>query len=122
MHLLSIKRAYICFLTEEEIEEIRAIQEAAQLPTGIYKGYSPWRDASEEKVLQAFQEERPFVVRFKSEGSILGKIEVHDIIKGKVIMGENYQDIVIWKSQGLPTYHFAHVVDDYLMGTTLVIR
>lgn len=114
--------AYPCFLTEEEITSTREIQEASKLATGIYKEYSPWRYASWEDVQKALSEKKEFVIRLKSSGEQTKKIEVEDLIKGKVAMQENFLDIVICKKTWIPTYHFAHLVDDYLMGTTHVIR
>lgn len=114
--------AYPCFLTEEEITQTREIQEATKVPTGIYKEYSPWRYASLEDIQKALSEKKPFVIRLKSQGEMTKKIEIQDLIKGKVAMQENFLDIVICKSSGIPTYHFAHLIDDYLMGTTHVIR
>ncbi|MDD3145364.1 MAG: glutamate--tRNA ligase [Candidatus Gracilibacteria bacterium] len=114
--------AYPCFLTEEEISETRAIQEASKVPTGIYNEYSPWRFASIDDVKQALIEKKEFVIRLRSTGEITKKIDVKDIIKGTVSTQENFLDIVICKKSGIPTYHFAHLIDDYLMGTTHVIR
>ncbi|MDD5769352.1 MAG: glutamate--tRNA ligase [Candidatus Gracilibacteria bacterium] len=114
--------AYPCFLTEEEITQTREIQEASKLPTGIYKEYSPWRYASLEDVKKALDEKKEFVIRLKSSGELIKKIEINDLIKGKVSMQENFLDVVLMKTNGIPTYHFAHLIDDYLMGTTLVIR
>lgn len=120
--LIAKDLAYPCFLSEEEITATREIQEASKLPTGIYKEYSPWRYASFEDVQKALNEKKEFVIRLKSSGEITKKIEVEDLIKGKVAMQENFLDIVICKKTGIPTYHFAHLVDDHLMGTTHVIR
>ncbi|MDD3940304.1 MAG: glutamate--tRNA ligase family protein, partial [Candidatus Pacebacteria bacterium] len=81
-----------------------------------------WRNKSDEEVLKALEEEKPFVIRFKSNGDFEKKIPVEDVLLGKKELSENDQDIVILKSDGLPTYHMAHVIDDHLMGTTHVIR
>lgn len=120
--LISKGLAYPCFLTEEEITITREIQEASKLPTWIYKEYSPWRYASLEDVKKALDEKKEFVIRLKSSWEQTKKIEVEDLIKWKVSMQENFLDIVISKSNGIPTYHFAHLIDDYLMWTTHVIR
>ncbi len=120
--LIKKNLAYPCFLTQEEIDEIRNVQEASKLPTWIYDNYSPWRNASFDDVKKALEEKKEFVIRFKSPWSFAKKIEVIDEIKWKVSIAENFLDIVIMKVWGLPTYHFAHIVDDYLMQTTLVIR
>jgi len=114
--------AYPCFLTEEEITEIRAIQEASKVPTWIYGEYSKWRNASLKEVKKEIDAGKEFVIRYKSQWNIVKKIQVHDLIKWDVSIAENFLDIVIMKVNWLPTYHFAHIVDDYLMGTTLVIR
>ncbi len=120
--LVSRWLAYPCFLTEEEITGIREIQEASKVPTWIYGEYSKWRNASLEEVKKEIDAGKEFVIRYKSEGNIVKKIQVHDEIKWDVFIWENFLDIVIMKVNWLPTYHFAHIVDDYLMGTTLVIR
>lgn len=114
--------AYPCFLTEEEITATREIQEASKVPTGIYKEYSPWRYASFEDIQKALSEKKEFVVRLKSLWELTKKIEVEDLIKWKISTQENFLDIVICKSSWIPTYHFAHLIDDHLMGTTHVIR
>ncbi len=115
-------KAYPCFMSEEEITDVRAIQEASKVPTGIYGEFSPWRNATYEQVQEAINAWKKFIIRFASNGSIHQKIEVEDLIKGNITIGENFNDIVIMKSDGIPTYHFAHLVDDHLMGTTHVIR
>ena len=120
--LLSKWYAYPCFLTEEEINATRKIQESLKIPTWIYKEYSPWRYASIDEVQKALDEKKEFVIRFKSNGELTRKTEIQDLIKWKVSTQENFLDIVICKSNGLPTYHFAHLIDDHLMGTTHVIR
>lgn len=114
--------AYPCFLTEEEITQTRSIQEASKVPTGIYGEYSPWRFASFDEVKQALDEKKEFVVRLRSRGEISKKREVSDLVKWTITMQENFLDIVICKKTGIPTYHFAHLIDDHLMGTTHVIR
>lgn len=113
---------YPCFLTEDEINETRQIQEASKLITWIYKEYSPWRFASDEEVKKALDEKKDFVIRLKSKWEISRKIDLVDIIKWKITSWENFMDIVICKSNWIPTYHFAHLIDDYLMWTTHVIR
>ncbi|MDD2907374.1 MAG: glutamate--tRNA ligase [Candidatus Gracilibacteria bacterium] len=114
--------AYPCFLTEDELNETRAIQEASKVAIGVYKEYSPWRYASIDDVKKALSENKSFVIRLRSSGEITKKIDVKDIIKGNITTQENFLDIVLCKATGIPTYHFAHLIDDYLMGTTLVIR
>lgn len=114
--------AYPCFMSEDEINSIRSIQEASKIPTWIYWEYSKWRDASFEDVKKELESWNKFVVRFKSNWHIVNKVEVEDLIKGKVVTWDNFLDIVIMKNNWIPTYHFAHLIDDYLMWTTLVIR
>jgi len=120
--LVSKGLAYPCFLTEEEISETRAIQEASKVPTGIYKEYSPWRYASIDDVKKALSENKEFVIRLKSTWELTKKIDVKDIVKWVISTQENFLDIVICKKTWIPTYHFAHLIDDYLMWTTHVIR
>lgn len=114
--------AYPCFCTPEELEEIRAEQDRDKLRTGYYGKYARHRDITPEQAKAFIDEGRPFVVRFKSSGDAERKIAVDDLIKGRMEIPENDEDFVILKSDGIPTYHFAHAVDDYLMRTTHVIR
>lgn len=114
--------AYPCFCTEEELAAAHAQQEANKENFGYYGKYAVWRDRPLEDIEAALQKGLPYVVRFRSEGNIENKIRHEDLIKGKLELTENDQDIVILKSDGIPTYHFAHVVDDHLMGTTTVVR
>lgn len=114
--------AYPCFMSEEEIESIRNIQEASKVPTWIYWEFSKWRNASQEEIKKELDAWKEYVIRFKSPWEIWVKIEVEDLIKWKVVTQENFLDIVIMKKTWLPTYHFAHIIDDYLMWTTIVIR
>ena len=119
-------RAYPCFLTENEIEGIRAVQEATKELPGIYGEYAEWRGADLEVIAEYIMKDRPYVVRFyadydgvASEGE---SILVKDGIRGDVKVPKNIIDVVILKTDGLPTYHFAHVIDDHLMRTTHVVR
>lgn len=117
--------AYPCFLTEDEIAEIRASQEANKEMPGIYGEYSKYRDAVYEDIKAKIDAGTPFVVRLKSDGQqgeAAKHITVIDGIRGELTMPENFQDVVILKATGIPTYHFAHAVDDHLMRTTHVIR
>lgn len=114
--------AYPCFLTEEEINNIRTTQEQLKAPIWIYWEYSVWRNASFSDIKKALEEKKEFVIRYKSSGNMFKKIEVFDEIKWKVNIWENFLDVVIMKVSWLPTYHFAHVIDDFLMQTSLVIR
>ncbi|NTW14163.1 MAG: glutamate--tRNA ligase [Candidatus Moranbacteria bacterium] len=120
--LLERDLAYPCFCTPEELEEMRSMQESRSVRPGYYGQWAKWRDRTEDEVLKELSGNRPFVIRFRSDGDIGNKIVVKDEVKGDKELSENDQDIVIMKSDGLPTYHFAHIVDDHLMGTTDVIR
>lgn len=114
--------AYPCFATEEELAAMREKQEAAKENFGYYGKYAVWRDRPMEDIEAELAKGTPYVVRFRSEGGIEHKVRHEDLVKGKMEVTENDQDVVILKSDGIPTYHFAHVVDDHLMGTTVVVR
>lgn len=114
--------AYPCFCTEEELKAAREEQEKNKENFGYYGKYAVWRDRPMEEIENKLSENMPYVVRFRSTGSIENKIRHEDLIKGKMEVTENDQDVVLLKSDGIPTYHFAHVIDDYLMGTTVVVR
>ncbi len=115
-------KAYPCFCTEEELTAIRERQEAEKLTPGYYGEFAIWRDAPVEKIQEQLEKGMPFVLRFRSEGNINNKLKFKDEIKGDIDVTENDIDHVVLKSDGIPTYHFAHAVDDHLMGTTHVIR
>ena len=114
--------AYPCFCTEEDLTAIRAEQEKQQKNPGYYGEYARCRDLSEEEAIAKIEAGVPYVVRLRSPGQEDRRITVGDLIRGKLEMPENVQDIVLLKTDGVPTYHFAHAVDDTLMGTTHVIR
>ena len=116
--------AYPCFLTEEEISEIRAGQEAEKLTPGIYGKFASCRDLTVEEVEERIAKGMPYVIRLRSGGDPDDpkEISVDDAIRGTITMPENIQDVVILKTNGIPTYHFAHAVDDHLMRTTHVVR
>lgn len=120
--LIEQGRAYPCFATSEELEEMRKKQEAAKLRTGYYGVWATYRNLSVEEAAEKIKAGMPYIVRFKSMGREDRKIRHHDVIKGNIDFPENDQDIVIIKADGLPTYHFAHAVDDHLMRVTHVIR
>ena len=120
--LIESDLAYPCFCTHEELDEIRKLQESQDVKPGYYGKWAKWRHKSDQEILDSLNAHKPFVVRFKSNGNINKKIKFKDKIKGSIDLPENDQDIVIMKSNGLPTYHLAHVVDDHLMGTTHVLR
>ena len=114
--------AYPCFCTEEELAEAHRQQEENKENFGYYGKYAVWRDRPMEDIEAELAKGTPYVVRFRSEGSIEHKIRHEDLVKGKMEVTENDQDVVILKSDGIPTYHFAHAVDDHLMRTTHVVR
>lgn len=114
--------AYPCFLGESESAEIRAEQNLAKQPLGIYGSYSPWRVATLEEVQAALAEGKKFVVRLRSHGNPSKRVQLHDEIRGDIEMQDNFMDTVLLKQTGIPTYHMAHVVDDHLMRTTHVTR
>lgn len=120
--LIEEDKAYPCFCSSERLEEIRTYQEHRKLRIGYYKKYAKCRDLSKEEVLERIKNGEKYIIRFRSPGDFENKIILHDAIKGDIEMPENDIDDVIIKSDGLPTYHFAHVVDDHLMHTTHVIR
>ena len=121
-YLLEQGKAYPCFATPEELEEMRTKQEAAKIRPGYYGVWAKYRNLTLEEAADKIKNGDPYIIRLKSPGREDRKIKHHDVIKGNVDFPENDQDIVIIKADGLPTYHFAHAVDDHLMGTTHVIR
>ena len=120
--LVSEGQAYPCFCTEEQLAEMRATQEANKETTGYYGKYAMWRDRSMEDIQAELEAGHPWVLRFKSTGSIENQFKFDDLVKGKLTITENDVDHVLLKSDGIPTYHFAHAVDDHLMRTTHVVR
>ena len=121
-HLLEQGKAYPCFATPEELDGMRAKQEAAKIRPGYYGVWAKYRNLTVEEAVEKIKNGDQYIIRLKSPGREDRKIKHHDVIKGNVDFPENDQDIVIIKADGLPTYHFAHAVDDHLMGTTHVIR
>ena len=121
-YLIEQGKAYPCFCTPEEVEEMRQKQEAAKIRPGYYGAWAKCRHLTVEEMVEKIKNGEKYIVRFKSPGREDRKIKHKDVIKGNVEFPENDQDIVIIKADGLPTYHFAHAVDDHLMGTTHVIR
>ena len=121
-YLLEQGKAYPCFCTPEDLDVIRKKQEGAKVRTGYYGVWAKCRNLTVEETVEKIKNGEPYIIRFKSPGREDRKIKHHDLIKGNVEFPENDQDIVIIKADGLPTYHFAHAVDDHLMRTTLVIR
>ena len=121
-YMIERECAYPCFCSAEDLDEMRKKQEAAGVRPGYHGVWAKCRSLSLEEMAEKIKAGVPYVVRFKSPGREDRKIECHDVIKGKVIFPENDVDIPIIKSDGLPTYHFAHLVDDHLMHTTHVVR
>ena len=124
--LLRQGRAYPCFATKQDLEEITARQRAAGALPGYYGKWAIWRDADPEEVAKRLAAGDPYVVRFRSPGTAGARVSFTDAIRGELSLDDNRNDAVILKSSDteprLPTYHFAHAVDDHLMRVNLVIR
>lgn len=120
--LLLDGRAYPCFCTEEDLQKAHAAQEAAKENFGYYGKWAIHRDMPAEEAIKRIENGESYVLRFRSMGDPAKKVEFKDQIKGKLSFPENDQDFVLLKSDGIPTYHFAHVVDDHFMRTTDVVR
>ena len=120
--LVSKGFAYPCFMAESELENIRKEQEENKLRTGCYGKWALWREKSLEEVKGMLDKGEKFVIRLYSTGNIDNTFNMTDMIKGGVTLRENDMDAVLLKSDGYPTYHFAHPIDDILMGITLVTR
>ncbi len=114
--------AYPCFCTEEARSAARQQQEQEKTRTGYYGPYALCRALTPEQAAQKIQNGESYVVRLRAPGDPERRIKFTDLIKGTIEMPENDEDLVLLKSDGIPTYHFAHAVDDHLMRTTLVIR
>jgi glutamate--tRNA ligase len=114
--------AYPCFCTEEELDKVRAKQEEDKILTGYYGEYATCRNLSYEEVEANIKAGKPYVLRLRSQGSPDKEITFVDAIKGEIKLPENIHDIVLLKKDGIPTYHFAHAIDDHLMRTTTVVR
>ena len=114
--------AYPCFCTEEELEKTREYQTENKLLPGYYGEFARCRNLTEEEIYDNLAKGKPYVIRLRSQGDVNVKHTFHDAVKGEITVTENNQDVVILKSDGIPTYHFAHAVDDHLMRTNLVIR
>ncbi len=114
--------AYPCFCTEGDLESIREYQTEHKLLPGYYGEFAKCRNLSEEEIYENLKAGKPYVIRLRSQGNVEEKHVFHDQIKGDITVTENNQDVVILKSDGIPTYHFAHAIDDHFMRTTLVVR
>ncbi len=122
-HLIEIGRAYPCFCSSEELDLMRKRQEAKKSRLGYYGGWAKCRDLSNEERIKRIKNGEEYVIRFKSMGNFNRKFQFDDLVTGTIEFPENDLDIIIMKSGDLlPTYHFAHVVDDHLMRTTHVVR
>ncbi|MGM9969772.1 MAG: glutamate--tRNA ligase [Anaeroplasma sp.] len=121
-HLIKIGRAYPCFCSADDLSKLRSEQEALKVIPGYYKEYAKCRNISVDEAINRIKNGESYIIRFKSMGDHNNKIFFHDEIKGDLELTENDQDIVIMKGDGLPTYHFAHLVDDHFMRTTHITR
>ncbi len=121
-YMIEQGKAYPCFCSQEELDEIREKQTAAKIRPGYYGVWAKYRTLPVDEAIEKIKNGEDYIIRFKSPGREDRKIKHKDVIKGNVEFPENDQDIVIIKADGLPTYHFAHIVDDHLMGTTHVTR
>lgn len=115
-------KAYPCFCTEDELAAMREKQEANKETTGYYGAYAIWRDHPIEDIQAQLAAGQPWVLRFRSTGDVSRQFKFNDLVKGELTVTENNIDQVLLKSDGIPTYHFAHAVDDHLMRTTHVVR
>ncbi|MDP3130118.1 MAG: glutamate--tRNA ligase family protein, partial [Bacillota bacterium] len=121
-HLVEQGKSYPCFCTHEELDRMREKQEALKINPGYWGEYAVCRNLQPEEAIARIEAGHPYVMRFKSPGTHDGKVVVTDLIRGTLELTENDQDLVVMKSDGLPTYHFAHLVDDHFMRTTHVTR
>ncbi len=114
--------AYPCFCSEDELNSLREKQEAEGVNKGYYGKWAHCRNLSYDEQEKLIKEGKPYVLRLRSPGNEEHKISFDDLVKGKIEMPENIMDVVLLKTDGIPTYHFAHAVDDHLMRTTHIIR
>ena len=121
-YMLENNMAYPCFCSPEELSEMRKEQEAKKENFGYYAEYAKCSKLSVEEAIEKIENGEKFVIRFRSQGDYRNKVAIDDAIRGHIEMAENDQHLVIYKSDGLPTYHFAHLVDDHFMRTTHVTR
>ncbi len=120
--LMEEGRVYPCFASEEDLEDLRKKQIESSIRPGYYGKWAIWRDRDQKEILEKLESGKPYVLRFKSMGKEEDRITFTDLVKGDIEMPKNDTDIVVMKADGLPTYHFAHVVDDFLMHPTHIIR
>ena len=121
-HFIEIGRAYPCFCSKESLDELREKQNTDKVRTGYYGKYASCKNLSIDEAIERINNGEEYIIRFRSMGDNDKRFKFNDLVKGEVEFPENDLDIVIMKKDGLPTYHFAHLVDDYLMGTTHVVR
>ena len=121
-YMLENNMAYPCFCTPEELSKMRETQNANKENFGYYAQYAKCSTLTPEEQIERIKNGENFVIRFRSQGDYHNKVAIDDAIRGHIEMAENDQHIVIYKSDGLPTYHFAHLVDDHFMHTTHVTR
>lgn len=121
-HLVSEGLAYPCFCSQEEIEETRKIQELNKERIGYYGSFAKCRSLTNEEIKEKVKNGEEYIIRLKSPGNYDKKVIFNDLVRGKIVFPENDLDVVLIKSDGLPIYHFAHVIDDHLMRTTHVLR
>jgi len=121
-YLVEQDLAYPCFCSQEEIDEVRKMQELNKERIGIYGSYAKCRFLTNEERAEKIKNGEPYILRLKSPGDFNKKIVLNDLVRGRIEFPENDMDIVLIKSDGLPLYHFAHAIDDHLMRTTHVLR
>lgn len=121
-YLVENDYAYPCFCSSEDLENIRKIQEETKDRIGYYGKYAKCRNISIEEKIKRIQNNEKYVLRLKSTGDYNKKITINDCVRGKIEFPENDIDHILIKSDGIPVYHFAHVIDDHLMRTTHVFR
>lgn len=121
-YFIEIGRAYPCFCSKENLNDLRERQNTDKVRTGYYGAYASCKNLSVDEYIKRINDGEEYIIRFRSMGDNEKRFKFNDLVKGEVEFPENDLDIVIMKKDGLPTYHFAHLVDDYLMGTTHVVR
>jgi len=121
-HLIEEGLAYPCFCTEEDLNTMRKKQEAKKSRLGYFGGWAKCRDLTNEERAEKIKAGNPYTIRLKSPGNFAKKVVLKDLVRGTIEFPENDLDVVLLKTDGIPIYHFAHVIDDHLMRTTHVLR